>query len=38
MIEIILQIRPATSGAEMSPCSVKMHCYFCYKAIPHQWI
>ena len=25
-------------GAEMSPYSVKIRCYFRYKAIPHQWI
>ena len=25
-------------GAEMSPYSVKVRCYFRYKAIPHQWI
>ena len=25
-------------GAEMSPYSVKVRSYFCYKAIPHQWI
>src|SRR6516165_5823995 len=25
-------------GAEMSPYSVKVHSYFRYKAIPHQWI
>ena len=25
-------------GAEMSPYSVKVRCFFRYKAIPHQWI
>ena len=25
-------------GAEMSPYSAKVRCYFRYKAIPHQWI
>jgi glutathione S-transferase len=25
-------------GAEMSPYSVKVHSYFRYKDIPHQWI
>jgi glutathione S-transferase len=25
-------------GAEMSPYSVKVRCYFRYKAVPHQWI
>ena len=25
-------------GAEMSPYSVKVRCYFRYKAIPHQWV
>jgi glutathione S-transferase len=25
-------------GAEMSPYSVRVRCYFRYKGIPHQWI
>jgi hypothetical protein len=25
-------------GSQMSPCSVKIRCYFGFKAIPHQWI
>src|SRR6202007_982372 len=25
-------------GAEMSPYSVKVRCYFRYKAIPHRWV